>query len=63
MDILFLIGLSFELRASHLQNRCSVLSHTPNLFSSGYFRDGGSLKVFAQVALNHDPPDFNFPSS
>jgi hypothetical protein len=40
----FLVGLELELRALHLQNRCStVLRHTSSPFCSGYFGDGGLL--------------------
>jgi hypothetical protein len=46
---LVLVGLVFELRVSHLQNRHSTnLSHTSSPLCSSYFGDG-VLQLFAQT--------------
>jgi hypothetical protein len=49
----FLVGLGFELRASHLQSRCCTtycLSSNSTPFCSSYFGDG-SFQLFAQAVL------------
>jgi hypothetical protein len=52
----FLAGLVFELRASHLQNRCATysLSHTCSPFCSGYIGDGDLINNLPGLASNHD---------
>jgi hypothetical protein len=45
-----LVGLRFQLGALHLQNRHSVICATPPVYF-GYFGDGGSHELFAQVNL------------
>jgi hypothetical protein len=45
----FLVGLGSELRASHLQSRCSLTSVTPPVhFASGYFGDWGVSRTICQ---------------
>jgi hypothetical protein len=63
-----LVGLGFELRASHLQSRFSYfLNHTFSPFCSGYFLEmggGSGLKNYLpRLALNCDPPNLSLPSS
>jgi hypothetical protein len=56
----FLLGLVFELRASHLQS--NHLNHTSSPFFSAYFGDGFS-NYLPKLALTHNPPDLILPSS
>jgi hypothetical protein len=48
--VYFLVGLGFELRALHLQSRCSTVSHTSSPFCSGYFGDGGLVNSLPLMA-------------
>jgi hypothetical protein len=59
------VGVGFELRALHLQSRCSTTYHTSSPFFSAYFGDGGrGLRLYLPgLALNCNPPDLSLPSS
>jgi hypothetical protein len=60
-----LVGLGLELRASHLQSRCSTTCDiTPVHFALVIFGGEGSLRHYLPwLALSHDPPDLSFPNS
>jgi hypothetical protein len=49
--LFILVGLGFELRASH-----HCLNHTSSPFCSGYFGDGGLVNYLPGLTSNHDPP-------
>jgi hypothetical protein len=54
----FFQGLGFELRASHLQSKCSTLESHLQFIVQVIF-----LEIQPRLALNHDPLDLSLPSS
>jgi hypothetical protein len=73
--VLVLSGTGFELRASHLESRCSTAWATPLVhFALGFFcccywgfwrcRGGWCLMNYLPVLASHlNPPSFGLPSS
>jgi hypothetical protein len=61
----FLLGLGFELRASHTVRKAGalLLSCTSSSVCSGCFGDGGLMNYLHGMALNCDSPDLSLPSS
>jgi hypothetical protein len=58
------VVLGFELRALHLQSRCSTASATSLVHFALVILEMGVLENYLpKLASNHDPPDLSLPSS
>jgi hypothetical protein len=63
----FLVGLSFQLRASHLQSRCSATWVTPLVYFAVVILEMRSCELFAQAGLElpslwaHPPKQLGLP--
>jgi hypothetical protein len=55
-NLIFLVELQLELRASCFQSRTFTLAFHLSSFCSGYFGDGGVVNYLLKLASNHDPP-------
>jgi hypothetical protein len=59
---LFLVGLGFELRTSHLQSKCKA--RWPHLqFIYSVILEVGFLELFARADLQPNPLNLSLPSS
>jgi hypothetical protein len=60
---LFLVGLGFELRASHLQSSCSTASATPPVHFALVILEMGLVNSLPRLTSNLHPYDLSLPSS
>jgi hypothetical protein len=61
---LFLMGMKFQVRASHLQSRRSITRASPAFHFALVILEMGSLKIFARIGLElRDPLDLSLPSN